>query len=222
MRRLLFPLIIVTLALIEGCSSVPRSKSKRLGLAERWSSPTENFEADRLGRKLETHEIHSIPSQKQALGTWIWPVEEVKINSKFGKRRRGFHEGIDLKAPVGTRIYATQAGQVIYADNKIGGYGNMIVIKHPAGLFSVYAHLSQMKVRAGDSVDQRDLIGLSGKSGRVRGPHLHFEVRRGSVALNPVNFYERGNLFTTPVRAVASKPKPHSAKLASRKHKRGT
>ncbi|MCM0605977.1 MAG: M23 family metallopeptidase [Xanthomonadaceae bacterium] len=205
-------------AIIQGCSSVPRSKSKRIGLAERWSHPMENFESEKLGRKLDTKDFDSIPTKTADLGTWIWPLEDVKINSRFGKRRRGFHEGIDLKAAVGTPVYATQAGQVIYADNKIGGYGNMVVVKHSTGLFSVYAHLSKMSVEAGEHIKQRDPIGLSGKSGRTRGPHLHFEVRRGSVALNPVNFYERGNLFTAPGRALASKTK--SVKISKSKRRR--
>lgn len=216
MKRLVL-ILTFGFVIVQGCSSVPRVKSKRIGLAERWSHPIENFDSDRLGKKLDTKDVDSIPTKTAQLGTWIWPLEEVKINSKFGKRRRGFHEGIDLKAAVGTPVYATQAGQVIYSDNKIGGYGNMVVVKHSTGLFSVYAHLSKMHVEAGEHVKQRDSIGLSGKSGRVRGPHLHFEVRRGSVALNPVNFYERGNLFTQPGRAIASKTK--STKMAKSKRR---
>ena len=204
MKSWVVPALLV-LTFIAGCSSVPRAKSNRHGLVDRWSGESEVVDTSRLGKKLDTKEINDIPSGKQDLGQWVWPLETVKINSRFGKRRRGFHEGVDLKAAVGTPVYATQSGEVIYADSKIGGYGNMIVIKHAVGLFSVYGHLSHMDVKPGDKVTQKEQIGLSGKSGRVRGPHLHFEVRRGSVALNPVNFYERGNVFSKPTRLLASK-----------------
>lgn len=196
---------LAVLTVFSGCSSVPRAKSNRHGLVDRWSNNGEVVDTAHLGKKFDAKEINDIPSGKQELGQWVWPLETVKINSRFGKRRRGFHEGVDLKAAVGTPVYATQAGEVIYADSKIGGYGNMIVIKHAVGLFSVYGHMSKMDVKPGDKVSQKEQIGLSGKSGRVRGPHLHFEVRRGSVALNPVNFYERGNVFSKPTRMIASR-----------------
>jgi murein DD-endopeptidase MepM/ murein hydrolase activator NlpD len=115
-----------------------------------------------------------------------WPLKSVRVTSRFGKRPRDFHEGIDLKAKSGTPVYAAQAGKVLYAGLKIRGYGKMIVIKHQYGIATVYAHNSRLLVRAGDWVSLGQQIAVSGSTGRSTGPHLHFEVRYGVSAMDPV------------------------------------
>lgn len=117
-----------------------------------------------------------------------WPLVKVEVTSPFGKRGHEFHEGIDLRANMGTPIYAAQNGTVIYADSKIHGYGRMIVIKHREGLATVYAHASRLLVHKGQKVKIGQKIAISGKSGHATGPHLHFEVRSGVVAVNPYQF----------------------------------
>lgn len=117
-----------------------------------------------------------------------WPLSHVEVTSHFGQRGREFHEGIDLRASIGTSIYAAQSGTVIYADSRIRGYGRMIVIKHHEGLATVYAHASRLLVRKGQTVKMGQRIAISGKSGHATGPHLHFEVRSGVIAVNPYQF----------------------------------
>lgn len=116
---------------------------------------------------------------------WMWPLESVTITSPFGGRSRGNHEGIDLRARVGTPVLAAAPGRVIYSGSRISGYGNMVILKHRSGLVTVYAHHKKNLVSKGESVDQGQKIALSGNTGRSTGPHLHFEIRKGDHPLDP-------------------------------------
>jgi lipoprotein NlpD len=114
-----------------------------------------------------------------------WPLRHVLVTSRFGKRPRDFHEGIDLQAKSGTPVYAAQEGKVIYAGSQIRGYGKMIVIKHAYGISTVYAHNSRLFVKKGQHVRLGQKIAASGNTGRSTGPHVHFEVRHGVGAVDP-------------------------------------
>lgn len=127
----------------------------------------------------------------------IQPVPERFLRtmaSGYGVRRdpiygtMKFHEGMDFSAPVGTPVYATADGRVASAGWQ-GLYGNLIEIDHGYNYKTRYAHLSQVKVRAGQTVHRGDLIGLVGNTGKSTGPHLHYEVRLRGQAQNPVNYY---------------------------------
>lgn len=127
---------------------------------------------------------------------FIFPLTmPASLTSLFGWRMhpivgaQRFHSGTDVGAPMGTPVVATQSGQVSLAD-VAGGYGLMVVIRHQENtLESRYAHLSRLLVRAGEWVEQGDVIGLVGSTGNSTGPHLHFELRQltadGWVLLNP-------------------------------------
>lgn len=122
-------------------------------------------------------------------GEFIWPVPSSKrLSSKFGIRGRRHHDGIDIAAPVGSHILASKSGKVIYAAQKIGGYGKMVIIKHENNVYSVYAHAKKMFVSKGDSVDKGQVIAQVGMTGRTTGPHLHFEIRIGDEPKNPLKF----------------------------------
>ncbi|MDP8263708.1 MAG: M23 family metallopeptidase [Candidatus Ancaeobacter aquaticus] len=99
-------------------------------------------------------------------------------------KRRIKHTGIDIRARDGTKVYATAPGRVIFAGWN-GGYGNMVKIDHGDTLLTYYAHLSKIVVRKGDHVMKGSYIGLSGHSGRVTGPHLHYELRYKGKSVNP-------------------------------------
>jgi murein DD-endopeptidase MepM/ murein hydrolase activator NlpD len=116
---------------------------------------------------------------------WVWPLESVDVTSAFGTRGRAFHEGLDLRASPGTAVRAMDAGEVVYSGDRIRGYGRMIVLRHDGGLFSVYAHNSRLEAKKGERVSRGQKIASTGRSGRSKGPHLHFEVRSGSIALDP-------------------------------------
>jgi murein DD-endopeptidase MepM/ murein hydrolase activator NlpD len=117
-----------------------------------------------------------------------WPVEG-PVSSPFGVRRDGLdfrlHKGIDIAVPTGTPVRAMAPGRVHFAGTMVG-YGMVVVIDHAGRTRTVYAHLSELRVRTGEAVDGRPVIGLSGATGRVTGPHLHFEIQRHGKAEDPV------------------------------------
>jgi murein DD-endopeptidase MepM/ murein hydrolase activator NlpD len=112
--------------------------------------------------------------KKKEQQNFIFPVEG-RVSSKFGKRGRRFHKGIDIAVNTGTPIKAIADGEVIFS-GKRRGYGGTVVLDH-GGMVSLYAHCSSMAVKVGDSVAQGDVIAKSGRTGNARGAHLHFEIR---------------------------------------------
>lgn len=119
-------------------------------------------------------------------GRFLWPVPSSKrVSSPFGPRWGRHHDGIDIAGRSGSHILATDSGVVVYAGSELGGYGNIIVISHSGGYFSVYAHNKKNHVRRGQRVHRGQVIGLLGSSGRSTGPHLHFEIRRDSQPIDP-------------------------------------
>lgn len=125
-----------------------------------------------------------------------------QITSGVGPRGGRHHAGIDIAVPVGTPVGAAAGGVIIEAGN-LPGYGNTVIIDHGRGTISRYAHLSRISAQRGATVGQGDVIGLSGGergapgSGNSRGPHVHYEVRRGGRAVNPL----RGPFPTDPLGA---------------------
>jgi murein DD-endopeptidase MepM/ murein hydrolase activator NlpD len=99
------------------------------------------------------------------------------------------HEGLDIVNDVGTPVVAAGNGIVEVAGQSGGGYGTVVVIKHGFGFQTLYAHLSKTLVREGQHVKRGDLIGKSGRTGLVTGPHLHYEVRYNGVCKNPVDYF---------------------------------
>ena len=118
---------------------------------------------------------------------FMWPVFG-RLSSVFGRRRGEYHEGIDIAAPKGTQVLASRSGHVIYSGNKISGYGNMVIVRHPDTLATVYAHLSKIHVKKGQFVSKGQLVGKVGQTGRATGPHLHFEVRDQSRPQDPLAY----------------------------------
>jgi murein DD-endopeptidase MepM/ murein hydrolase activator NlpD len=110
-------------------------------------------------------------------------------SNPFGGRRSEFHSGIDFKGNTGDPVYATADGVVGEAHYK-GGYGNAVVINHAYGLTTLYGHLSAVNVEQGQSVNAGDVIGFLGSTGRSTGPHLHYEVRKNGVDLDPNQFLQ--------------------------------
>lgn len=123
-----------------------------------------------------------------ACGIPRWPVD-APLSSPFGIRFRGvrpeLHRGVDLAVPTGTEVRSMAAGRVRFAGN-MSGYGNVVWIDHGGDVMTVYAHLSVLRVRAGEAVGGRAVIGLSGATGNATSPHLHFEVWRWGHQRDPV------------------------------------
>ncbi|KAF0193805.1 MAG: peptidase M23 [Bacillota bacterium] len=113
-----------------------------------------------------------------------WPASG-RITSAFGPRWGAFHAGIDLGIRTGTNIRSSVAGTVTFS-GRAGGYGLLVKISHSGGYETRYAHNSKLLVKPGDKVTAGQIIALSGNTGNSTGPHLHFEIRKAGVALNPM------------------------------------
>jgi len=175
-------------------------RSKDHGI-RRITVPREMVELDhdtlqRVLREISTVKQVFMRSSEDPLwwGRWTRPLPGT-IVSPFGCKNivndmeRSPHSGVDLKAAAGTLIKATNRGLVaLVAEHFFSG--RSIVIDHGGGIFSMYFHLSHISVRVGELVEKGDLIGLSGSSGRVTGPHLHFGIRLNGTRINPLTLIE--------------------------------
>jgi murein DD-endopeptidase MepM/ murein hydrolase activator NlpD len=118
-------------------------------------------------------------------GDMQWPLEAGIVSSEYGKRWGKMHKGIDIAADVGEPVYAVADGDVIYADDKMRGYGNVVILRHDLQRVSLYAHNSELKVKVGDHVTTGTLVALLGNTGHSTGPHVHFEIRDGDNPIDP-------------------------------------
>jgi murein DD-endopeptidase MepM/ murein hydrolase activator NlpD len=117
-----------------------------------------------------------------------WPVRG-RIIAAFGPKPNGQqNDGIDVAVPENTPIKAAEDGEVAYAGNELKGYGNLVLVKHPNGYVTAYAHAKELLVKRGDKIKRGDVIAKSGQSGNVDAPQLHFEVRKGSAPVDPMQF----------------------------------
>lgn len=127
-------------------------------------------------------------------GSWHLPLKGIYVTSSFGAidsiRNHKSHGGIDLKAEIGTPVYAVKAGTVVIANSTSlsKNYGKTIVIKHADGYTSVYAHLDDFKVEENQLVSPGQIIGLTGETGKASGPHLHFELLQGDSRVDPARY----------------------------------
>lgn len=147
-------------------------------------------------------QIAKVPSESG----YLWPLSGSYnvLSSLFGPRlhpvthKPGNHSGIDIPAPSGTKIYAAKSGVVIHAAKGTGGYwsyGNYVIVSHSDGTSTLYAHMSRIGCKQGQTVKQGDVIGYVGTTGRSTGNHLHFEVRVGSTRKDPVNYFKDKALY---------------------------
>ena len=129
-------------------------------------------------------------------GKFLVPLKSVTTGGNFGRRRilngeaRSPHAGVDFPAAVGTPVLAAQAGKVVLAENMYYP-GNTVVIDHGFGIYTLYAHLSQIEVQAGDSVEASAEIGKVGATGRVTGPHLHWGLTIDHARVNALQIVQR-------------------------------
>ena len=119
-----------------------------------------------------------------------WPIGSRKITGQFGeKRRRHFHTGLDISAPKGTPVFAPADGKILSIKPR-RGYGKTVMITHDEDwdFVTIFGHLSRILVRAGESIRRGQVIGLVGRTGHASGPHLHFEVRVYTKAVDPQQY----------------------------------
>ncbi|HIP79715.1 MAG TPA: M23 family metallopeptidase, partial [Kiloniellaceae bacterium] len=138
----------------------------------------------------------------RAQSTFLWPVQGPVLSS-FGGKADGVHnDGINIAAPRGTPVRAAENGVVAYAGEELKGFGKLLLIKHADGWITAYAHNEKLLVVAGDVVNRGQTIARVGSSGSVGRPQLHFEVRRGTRAVNPETML--GPRPTTAAKPAAS------------------
>ena len=147
-------------------------------------------------------QVANVPSESGYL--WPLPGGYNTISSLAGGRihpvtgKPGNHAGIDIPAPSGTNIYAAKSGVVIHAAKGTGSswsYGNYVIVSHSDGTSTLYAHMSRIGCKEGQTVKQGDVVGYVGTTGRSTGNHLHFEVRSGSTRKDPVNYFKDKSLY---------------------------
>lgn len=129
------------------------------------------------------------PEESSEGPRFVWPVSG-SVTSRYGPRGRELHRGIDIGAPYGRTIRAARGG-VVTLSGWYYGYGRTVVIRHADGSETLYGHASRLLVSPGQRVEQGQPIALVGSSGRSTGPHLHFEIRIGGQAVNPLNHLGR-------------------------------
>lgn len=123
-----------------------------------------------------------------ALPTFRWPVRGKVITSYGAKTNGKVNDGINLAVPEGTPVKAAEDGVVAYSGNELKGYGNLVLVRHSNGYVTAYAHASELLVRRGDTIKRGQIIAKSGQSGEVGSPQLHFEIRKGSSPVDPLQF----------------------------------
>ncbi|HTO61869.1 MAG TPA: peptidoglycan DD-metalloendopeptidase family protein [Bradyrhizobium sp.] len=123
-----------------------------------------------------------------ALPTFRWPVRGKVITSYGAKTNGKSNDGINLAVPEGTPIKAAEDGVVAYSGNELKGYGNLVLVRHSNGYVTAYAHASELLVKRGDSIKRGQVIAKSGQTGEVGSPQLHFEIRKGSTPVDPLQF----------------------------------
>ena len=149
--------------------------------------------------RIEAGKVYREYSDKKYSKKFIYPMK-TKITSSFGNRRlfngklKSYHSGTDFRAKIGTKIIASNDGVVKIAKFRFFA-GGSVVIDHGEGIFTVYYHLSKIKVKVGQKVKRGELLGLSGKSGRVTGPHLHFGVVLRNSSQEAIKFIKMINDF---------------------------
>lgn len=130
-------------------------------------------------------ELMNLLMANDSLGTYTPPICGI-VTSNYGWREKRMHKGIDIDLNKGDKVLCAFDGKVRIARRQ-NGYGNVVIVRHYNGLETVYAHLSRIKVKAGDMVTSGQMVGLGGMTGHATGTHLHFEVRFKGHALNPAN-----------------------------------
>ena len=155
-------------------------------------NPTDKKVKKRTSKEYaEAMKIYGKVTPKNYVTTpYIVPMNS-KITSDFGKARvyndtlNGYHSGTDFRAKIGTPIIASNDGKVVLATNRFYS-GNSIIIDHGEGIYTCYYHMSKFKVKKGEMVTKGEVIGLSGDTGRITGPHLHFSARVGGLQVDPL------------------------------------
>lgn len=155
-------------------------------------TPSPGFKPPYTKATERTKQRISAATPKRAASKFSWPVPG-RVISRYGPKQGGLHnDGINIAAPRGTPVQAADNGVVVYAGNELKGFGNLVLVRHSDGWVTAYAHLDRMTVSRGETISLGHKIGTVGSTGNVSRPQLHFEIRKGTKALNPELYLSRG------------------------------
>lgn len=167
-----------------GVSAEDTEEAEKSADAKNAATPKQVASAtDELKAELKRGQVDPVASRAEGK---VWPVKG-KIIRKFGQDSTGAtYTGINIAVPAGTPVLATDAGSVLYADDGLKTYGKLVLLRHKDGTVSAYAHNGHLLVRKGENVKKGQVIAMSGSSGNVDAPQLHFELRQHASAVDPM------------------------------------
>lgn len=193
---------IFLVALLASCSTTPTNISRTIGNSKPIVLESRNSKiSDELSRS---------PASMVQRKYFDWPIDEARLTRAYSadpvphpkkRRKKKSHWGIDLASDKGTPIYASHHGVVSYNGREFKGYGKMVLVEGENGWATIYAHLDKTLVKEGQKLRQGDIIGLMGKTGRVTGVHLHFEIRQNKEAYDPLLFLPNGEKIASKLAA---------------------
>ena len=196
---------------------VALQRAARLGLGDRRAASL------LLGGEIEAPWREETERGRRSDGTLLWPVRSGWFGRGYGSGSGGYHLAIDINADRGTDVLAAAPGMVGYAGRELRGFGNVVLIVHPGGWVTLYAHNQRNLVVAGQHVGQGETIALLGSTGRSMGPHVHFEFMHDGRNCDPMPLVAPGpasyrNFFTTaaPVAWLPSEPRPNAVRCKRR------
>ena len=126
--------------------------------------------------------------EPRSSGRFAWPLKG-RVISRFGAKKGGLHnDGVNIAVKRGTKVRAAENGVIAYSGNELRGFGNLLLIRHADGYTSAYAHVGDLLVKRGQMVKRGQVIARAGSTGNVSIPQLHFEIRKGVKAVDPLKY----------------------------------
>jgi len=166
--------------------SLPKTQTQKKSSFSFWKTTPKKTSSSSSVRKTAPAKTAVVRTYRK--NKFAWPLRG-SIISKYGTIGKGRNnDGINIKAKLGAAVKAADAGRVAYAGNELKGFGNLILIKHDDGWITAYAHNDRLFVKKGQRVRKGEKIAAAGSTGSVNTPQLHFEIRSGKKALNPLNY----------------------------------
>jgi murein DD-endopeptidase MepM/ murein hydrolase activator NlpD len=172
--------------------AAPKSKKKKIKKQAKRKKAQKSKHKRKKSQKKKSHKrVARAPELKappRSSSRFLWPVRG-KVISKFGSKGKGLHnDGVNIAAVRGAPVRAAENGVVAYGGSELGGFGNLVLIKHSGNFVTAYAHNSTLLVRTGQRVRRGQTIAKVGKTGAVGRPQLHFEIRKGRRPVNPLRY----------------------------------
>ncbi|MGD9638772.1 MAG: peptidoglycan DD-metalloendopeptidase family protein [Alphaproteobacteria bacterium] len=170
--------------------SIETAEADKTPKAVNTSSNSTNQKTTKTAKKRKTNKTNIPTPDARSSSKFAWPVKG-KIITKYGPMGKGRHnDGINIAASKGSSVLAAENGVVAYSGSQLKGFGNLLLLKHANGYMTAYAHNDSILVKRGDKIKKGDKIATVGATGNVSSPQLHFEIRKGTKALDPAQYLE--------------------------------